>query len=39
VVIDMADHLFDGHASEVGDAIEDLFGDFATRTTSRDGRA
>jgi hypothetical protein len=35
VVIDAADHLFDGHASEVGDAIEDLFSDFATRTTSR----
>ncbi len=35
VVIDMADHLFDGHASEVGDAVEDLFGDFATKTTSR----
>ncbi len=30
VVIDMADHLFDGHASEVGDAVEDLFADFST---------
>ncbi len=29
-VIDMADHLFDGHASEVGDAVEDLFADFTT---------
>ncbi len=31
----IANHLFDGHASEVGDAVEDLFGDFATKTTSR----
>ena len=28
VVIDAADHVFDGHVSEVGDAIEDLLGDF-----------
>ena len=28
VVIDGADHLFDGKVSEVGDAIEDLFQDF-----------
>jgi alpha/beta superfamily hydrolase len=28
VVIDAADHLFDGKASEVGDAIEDLLQDF-----------
>ena len=28
VVIDAANHLFDGHVSEVGDAIEDLLGDF-----------
>jgi alpha/beta superfamily hydrolase len=28
VVIDAADHVFDGHTSEVADAIEDLFGDF-----------
>jgi fermentation-respiration switch protein FrsA (DUF1100 family) len=28
VVIDGADHLFDGKASEVGDAIEDLLQDF-----------
>lgn len=28
VVIDAADHLFDGKASEVGDAIEDLLKDF-----------
>ena len=30
VVIDAADHLFDGKVSEVGDAIEDLLGDFDT---------
>jgi uncharacterized protein len=29
VVIDAADHLFDGKASEVGDAIEDLFEDWS----------
>jgi hypothetical protein len=28
VVIDDADHLFDGHVTEVGDAIEDLLQDF-----------
>jgi len=28
VVIDAADHLFDGKAGEVGDAIEDLLGDW-----------
>jgi alpha/beta superfamily hydrolase len=28
VVIDAADHLFDGRVSEVADAIEDLLGDF-----------
>jgi alpha/beta superfamily hydrolase len=28
VVIDAADHLFDGHTTEVGDAIEDLLVDF-----------
>ena len=28
VVIDGADHLFDGKVLEVGDAIEDLFGDW-----------
>jgi alpha/beta superfamily hydrolase len=28
IVIDGADHAFDGKASEVGDAIEDLFEDF-----------
>jgi uncharacterized protein len=30
VVIDTADHLFDGKALEVGDAIEDLLGDWAS---------
>jgi alpha/beta superfamily hydrolase len=29
VVIDGADHLFDGKATEVGDAIEDLLGDWS----------
>ena len=29
VVIDAASHLFDGKATEVGDALEDLLGDFA----------
>jgi hypothetical protein len=29
VVIDAADHLFDGKVSEVADAIEDLFGDWS----------
>ena len=29
VVIDAADHLFDGQVSEVADAIEDLFGDWS----------
>ena len=29
VVIDAADHLFDGHTTEVGDAIEDLVKDFS----------
>ena len=31
VVVDGADHLFDGHVSEVGEAVEDLFGDFTTK--------
>jgi alpha/beta superfamily hydrolase len=30
VVIDGADHLFDGRTQEVGDALEDLLGDFTT---------
>lgn len=29
VVIDAADHLFDGRASEVGDAVVDLLGDYS----------
>ena len=31
VVIDGADHLFDGHVIEVGEAVQDLFEDFTTR--------
>jgi uncharacterized protein len=30
VVIDAADHLFDGHTVEVGEALEDLLSDFGT---------
>jgi alpha/beta superfamily hydrolase len=33
VVIDMADHLFDGHTTEVGEALEDLLRDFHERTS------
>ena len=32
VVIDRANHLFDGQASEVGDALEELLGDFTCKT-------
>ena len=32
VVIDRASHLFEGQASEVGDALEDLLADFTCRT-------
>lgn len=32
VVIDRADHLFDGQASEVGDALHDLLLDFSCKT-------
>jgi alpha/beta superfamily hydrolase len=32
VEIDRANHLFDGQATEVGDALEDLLGDFSCRT-------
>ena len=32
VVVDAADHLFDGHVSEVGDAVEDLLRDFIPNT-------
>ncbi len=35
VVIDAADHLFDGRTSEVADAIEDLLGDCETTGTER----
>lgn len=31
VVIDAADHSFDGHVSEVGDALEDLLSDFGVK--------
>ena len=30
VVIDAADHIFNGHVSEVGDAVEDLLNDLST---------
>jgi alpha/beta superfamily hydrolase len=33
VVIDAADHLFDGHTTEVGEALEDLLRDFDERTS------
>jgi alpha/beta superfamily hydrolase len=33
VVIDMADHLFDGHTTEVGEALEDLLKGFDERTS------
>lgn len=32
VAIDRANHLFDGQATEVGDALADLLGDFTCRT-------
>ena len=32
VVIDGADHLFEGKTQEVGEALEDLLGDFETRS-------
>ena len=35
VVIDAADHLFDGKVLEVGDAIQDLLGDFDTSAPDR----
>jgi len=38
VVIDAADHLFDGHVIEVGEAVEDLFGDFTTKGDGVSGR-
>lgn len=37
VVIDAADHLFDGHTTEVGEALEDLLGDFVDPTTRGTG--
>src|SRR5687767_3195462 len=32
VVIDRANHLFDGQAAEIGDALEELLGDFSCKT-------
>jgi alpha/beta superfamily hydrolase len=32
IEIDRANHLFDGQAAEVGDALEELLGDFTCRT-------
>ena len=32
VEIDRANHLFDGQAGEVGDALEDLLADFSCTT-------
>jgi alpha/beta superfamily hydrolase len=31
IEIDRANHLFEGQASEVGDALEDLLGDFSCK--------
>lgn len=36
VVIDAADHLFDGHTTEVGEALEDLLADFPEGRGTRD---
>jgi alpha/beta superfamily hydrolase len=33
VVIDAADHLFEGKTQEVGEALEDLLADFAPEPT------
>jgi uncharacterized protein len=35
VVIDMANHLFEGHAAEVGEALEDLLQDFGDMEKGR----
>jgi alpha/beta superfamily hydrolase len=37
VVIDAADHLFDGHTSEVGEALEDLLADFTEADAKQSG--
>ncbi|HTI37641.1 MAG TPA: alpha/beta fold hydrolase [Vicinamibacterales bacterium] len=37
VVIDAADHLFDGHTVEVGEALEDLLGDFEDPKSAANG--
>ncbi len=39
VVIDAADHLFDGHTTEVGEALEDLLSDFVDPGTRTSGGA
>ncbi len=38
VVIDAADHLFDGHTAEVGEALEDLLADFTEVGDPASGR-
>jgi alpha/beta superfamily hydrolase len=38
VVIEGADHVFDGRTSHVAEAIEDLLGDYAERETEHEGR-
>jgi alpha/beta superfamily hydrolase len=38
VVIDAADHLFDGHTAEVGEALEDLLSDFTEVGDPASGR-
>src|SRR5689334_5565043 len=37
VVIDAADHLFDGHTTEVGEALEELLADFTDPGVTRKG--
>jgi alpha/beta superfamily hydrolase len=36
IVIDAADHLFDGKTSEVGEAVEDLLADFSESKVAKD---
>jgi alpha/beta superfamily hydrolase len=38
VVIDAADHLFDGHTTEIGEALEDLLSDFTDVDTTASGQ-
>jgi alpha/beta superfamily hydrolase len=35
VVIDAADHLYDGHTTEVGEALEDLLADYQSQRTPK----